>query len=229
MPTDRRAIAVPMLDARGLRAVAYASSSRFDAPIDEESVVRTVAHATMPYAIALEREADRVDATHDGLTGLLGARAFRRLLHDELARDRGRTMMSVWFVDTDRFKDVNDRFGHRAGDGVLQAMAALLRSHLVAGRDAGARNGGDEFCALLRETGKATAIERARAFCEAVRSFDFGVDVALTASVGVATFPHDAASSSALLEVADAAMYHSKRQGRDRVSYALAAGSYASA
>jgi diguanylate cyclase (GGDEF)-like protein len=228
LPTDRVALAVPMLDARGLLAVTYVSSSDPRALIRTDAIALAVDCAAMPYALALEREADRADATYDGLTGVLTPRAFRRYLHEELAKApaAGAPATSLWFVDTDRFKSVNDRFGHPAGDAVLQAMAALLEASLVPELDAAARNGGDEFCALIRGAGKSAAVERARAFCEAVRSHDFGIPIRVTASVGVATYPFDAATSSELLEVADAAMYHSKREGRDRVSFAVERGRY---
>jgi diguanylate cyclase (GGDEF)-like protein len=229
LPTDRAALAVPMLDARGLLAVAYVSSSDSRASMRSDAIALAVDCAAMPYALALERESDRADAIYDGLTGVLTPRAFRRYLHDELAKTpvAGGAIVSLWFVDTDRFKSVNDRFGHKAGDGVLQAMAALLEAGLVPDLDAAARNGGDEFCALIRGAGKVAAVERARDFCAAVRAHDFGIPLRVTASVGVATFPFDASSSSELLEVADAAMYHSKREGRDRVSFAVERGRYA--
>ena len=229
-PTDRFAIAVPMLDARQLHAVIYAASARALGPGASDAVVRAVERATAPFAIALEREADRADATYDGLTGLLSPRAFRRRLHDEVARTNagtGRPALSLWFVDTDSFKQINDAFGHRAGDAVLRAMASILQANLVAEVDLAARNGGDEFCALLSGAGKGRAVTRAQAFCEAVRSYDFGLPLRVTASVGVATFPHDAAGSGELLEMADAAMYHSKRNGRDRVSYVAETGRFA--
>jgi diguanylate cyclase (GGDEF)-like protein len=228
LPTDRAALAVPMVDARGLHAVAYLSSCDPRALADRDALVLAVDCAAMPYSLALEREADRADATFDGLTGVLTPRAFRRLLHEVVSNAPPHGMpLSLWFVDTDRFKTVNDRFGHRAGDAVLQAMAGLLEAGLVPDLDAAARNGGDEFCALVRGASKSDAIERAKAFCEAVRTHDFGLPVRVTASVGVATFPFDATSSSELLEAADAAMYHSKRAGRDRVSFALRRGEYA--
>jgi diguanylate cyclase (GGDEF)-like protein len=226
LPTDRFAIAVPMIDARVVRAVTYVSSSleRHAAPA-RDAIVRTVEHAATPYAIALEREAERADATYDGLTGLLSPRAFRRRLDDEVARHRE---LGLWFVDTDRFKAVNDAFGHRAGDAVLRSMASLLAAHAVPDSGVAARNGGDEFCALLRGVGKHLAIERAQAFCDAVRGHDFGLPVRVTASVGVATYPRDACGASELLETADAAMYHSKREGRDRVSFVVAPGCFSS-
>lgn len=229
LPTDRFALAVPMIDAGTLVAVAYVSSIRSLQTPANDAIVRAVERAAAPYAAALEREADRADATYDGLTGLLAPRAFRCRLRAELERcewDGQRRVLCLWFVDTDSFKFVNDSFGHRAGDGVLQAMAALLQSHLVAHLDVAGRNGGDEFCAVLRGVSKSRAIARAQAFCEAVRAHDFGLPVRVTASVGVATYPHDASNSSELLEMADAAMYHSKRNGRDRVSFVAESGSF---
>ena len=218
-----------MIDAGTLVAVAYVSSIRSLQTPANDAIVRAVERAAAPYAAALEREADRADATYDGLTGLLAPRAFRCRLRAELERcewDGQRRVLCLWFVDTDSFKFVNDSFGHRAGDGVLQAMASLLQSHLVAHLDVAGRNGGDEFCAVLRGVSKSRAIARAQAFCEAVRAHDFGLPVRVTASVGVATYPHDASNSSELLEMADAAMYHSKRNGRDRVSFVAESGSF---
>lgn len=223
IPTDRCGLAVPMLDGTGLRGVVYVSSSCSGALASEETIVRTIEHATSPYALAVEREADRADATYDGLTGLFTPRAFRARLAEEVDRARrGKpNVMTLWFIDTDRFKTVNDEHGHAAGDSVLQTMAELMRAHTVPEVDIVGRNGGDEFCALLFDAQKTVAIERAQAFCEAVRRHDFGLPVEITASIGVATFPYDARSASELLETADAAMYHSKRTGRNRVSFSV--------
>lgn len=222
IPTDRAALAVPMLDNRKVVAVVYAASARTERFADPDSLVRAVAQAASPYALAAEREADRASATYDGLTGLLTPRAFRNRLHEEIARARliAGSTLSLWFVDTDNFKQINDTFGHGTGDVVLQAMGALLRAHAVAGIDVVARNGGDEFCAIVRNTQKTAAIERAAAFCRAVRAARFDVAVSITASIGVASYPYDATSASELLEKADAAMYHSKTAGRDCVSFA---------
>lgn len=227
VPTDRDAIAVPMVAGDTLCAVLYASS--IGSPLaNPEAVVRSVLQAATPFALAAEREADRANATYDALTGLHAPRAFRQLLHQELAYADAASSppLSLWFIDTDHFKRVNDSLGHGAGDVVLQKMAVLLRAHTVAGVDVPARNGGDEFCAIVRD-GKTAAIERAERFCESVRTFDFGIGMQLTASVGVAAFPYDARTAGELLEAADAAMYHSKRCGRDRVSFAVNGGACA--
>jgi diguanylate cyclase (GGDEF)-like protein len=224
IPTDRFALAVPMRDETNLlHAVIYVSSASGDPMVAEETIVRTIEQAVSPYVIAREREADRADATYDGLTGLFTPRAFRTRLSEEVDRAlRGKpNVMTLWFIDTDRFKMVNDVHGHAAGDAVLQTMADLMRAHTVPEVDIVARNGGDEFCALLFDAQKTVAIERAQAFCDAVRRHNFGLPVEITASIGVATFPYDARSASELLEAADAAMYYSKRTGRDRVSFAV--------
>jgi len=227
IPTDRRAIAVPLLDREDVRAVAYFSTTASLSAAHEDALVRAVEHAAGPFAAALERERDRNEATYDALTGLFTPRAFRARLAKEILDRRLGRPLSLWFVDTDRFKTVNDTFGHAAGDRVLQGMAALLQSVTVPGRDVIARNGGDEFCALIFESQKTVAIELAQELCNAVRAHDFGVSVTMSASIGVATFPYDARNSSELLETADAAMYHSKRSGRDRVSFSTSGAGFA--
>lgn len=228
IPTDRAALAVPMIGPSGLTAVVYAASAR--EPIaSADALVRAVAQAAAPYALAAEREADRMQAVYDGLTGLHTPRAFRTALQREIATARltPGASIALWFVDTDHFKRVNDTLGHAAGDAVLQQMARLLQAHAPPPADLAARNGGDEFCAILRNTGKVAAVERARRFCEAVRDADFGTGLPITASIGVAAYPYDATEAAELLELADAAMYHSKRCGRDRVSFAVDRGSFA--
>lgn len=223
IPTDRRALAIPMHDGDGLRAVMYVSSAQPQGIGFQDRLVRTVEHVASPYSLAIAREADRMDATYDGLTGLLSPRAFRLRLSDLIDRARISTgeIFTLWFIDTDHFKAVNDTHGHAVGDIVLQAMAELIRAHTIADLDTIGRNGGDEFCALISGTQKIIAIERAQRLCEAVRTLDFGVALHLSASIGVASYPYDARSASELLEVADAAMYHSKRAGRDRVSFSV--------
>ena len=162
-PTDRFAVAAPMFDGSALLGVVYvASVDALDGALCD-AIVSVVERAAAPYAVALEREKDRDDAARDSLTGLLSPRAFRRYLDEETARaaDGDRTFC-VWYADTDGFKDVNDRFGHRAGDAVLQTVATLLERHLVAGLDFAARDGGDESarCCEPPESGAASNARR---------------------------------------------------------------------
>lgn len=220
IPTDRAALAVPLC-AHPRLSLVYLCASKSSELENEETLVRLVEQAGAPFALALEREADHANATYDGLTGLLSARAFRTTLADEIAVAglSSNATVSLWFIDTDNFKNVNDSLGHGAGDIVLQRMAQILGAHAVPGMDIVARNGGDEFCAIIKNVPKSVAIVRAQRLCEAVAAFQFGMDVRISASIGVATFPTDVQSSNELLEVADAAMYHSKRSGRNRVSF----------
>ncbi len=225
MPGDRCALAVPLISGRRVVGVWYGASGGPARWGNGEGVARVVDCACEPYLLALEREADRNDATFDSVTGVLTPRAFRATLHDLIAKSDA--VLSLWFVDTDRFKSINDGHGHAAGDVVLQRMAALLRAHAVPDVDIVGRKGGDEFCMLLRGRRKMHAIERARSFCAAVRVHDFGVPTRITTSVGVAAYPFDARDAPSLLEAADAAMYHAKRSGRDRIAYAVEGSGFA--
>jgi diguanylate cyclase (GGDEF)-like protein len=190
--------------------------------------IAAVALAVVALAIACAGATAAIaEATHDGLTGLMVPRAFRRLLSKEILRaqqSRG-VCVALLFVDADRFKKINDGYGHRMGDAVLVTLSLLLRAHLRCEFDVAARHGGDEFCAMLRGASKSSAIGRAQQFCDAVRVHDFGFPARVTVSIGVATFPDDAVTANALLEAADAAMYRSKRSGGDRVSFAAEAAS----
>jgi len=216
VPGECDGIALPLLDADRLVAVFYASARE---PLRRtEPLARCVARAEPAFALARERASDVRDATFDGLTGLLTARAFRSRLKDALG-SAGRAHGSLWFVDTDEFKTINDTLGHGTGDAVLAQMAALLRTHVGAGALAG-RNGGDEFCAFLPGVPRSAGLERAERFRAAVATHDFGVARGITASVGVAAHPLDGTTASALLERADAAMYEAKRAGRNRVAVA---------
>jgi diguanylate cyclase (GGDEF)-like protein len=225
VPGDRAAIAVPMISERRIRAL-WCASSATTPYLEQTTLSQIVACSSEPYLLAIEREADRNDATFDSLTGTLGPRAFRRHLHAVVAA-AGRSVLSLWFVDTDNFKRVNDCYGHAAGDMVLQQMAVLLREHVSAASDAIGRRGGDEFCVLLRGSKKTAAIELAHAFCRAVWEHHFALSERVTASIGIATYPFDAGDASSLLEAADAAMYYAKRSGRNRVAYAVEGSGFA--
>ncbi len=172
-----------------------------------------------------ERKADEARiawlATHDSLTGLPN----RSLLADRLNRTlvaarRYDTPFCVLFIDLDHFKDVNDRLGHQAGDQVLIEASRRMLSCLRAA-DTLARHGGDEFVALLPETG---SVDAACAVAEKIRARlgePFMVergDAQISASIGVVTCPEQGEDFDTLLARADAAMYAAKADGRNTIA-----------
>lgn len=167
------------------------------------------------------RELERLSIS-DGLTGLFNHRHIHGLLHEEFERaQRTGDKISVAMFDLDRFKSVNDTYGHPAGDRVLQELAEILRES-AREIDRIGRYGGEEFMVILPETD----IEDAAVFVERVRRevarrpFDVDLDepLRMTISVGVATYPHEAIDSpETLVKIADNALYAAKSGGRNRV------------
>ena len=168
-------------------------------------------------------------ADHDSVTGLVNRRRFEERLSAHLAR-HGRAGGAVLVLDIDDFKLINDRLGHRAGDEALGAVARVATRSLGP-RTVLARQGGDEFAALLPGADAVAAEASAHALLEAVRGLSLTVDdrpVHLTASVGIALIDDERTTGQELLSGADAAMYAAKEAGRDRMAM-VAPGSSRSA
>jgi diguanylate cyclase (GGDEF)-like protein/PAS domain S-box-containing protein len=156
-------------------------------------------------------------ADHDSLTGLLNRRRFEEELSKELSRAaRTGTPGAVLLIDLDRFKDVNDRYGHRAGDLLLRTVAEALRRR-VRETDVLARLGGDEFAVILAQADITQARAAADGIVQALRRQTalLGDDTIYT-SASVGLMPFDGLSPSQILECADLAMYEAKEAGRDR-------------
>ncbi|MGA2395351.1 MAG: GGDEF domain-containing protein [Candidatus Lustribacter sp.] len=226
-PADAFAVAVPLLRTGGAASVVYAAAPRRLDGDALEAIVALADHGGFAYALAHEREAYLRRAEYDGLTGLLSPRALRERLAAAIERARFAPLarLALVFVDTDRFKEWNDTYGHAGGDALLRALARVLRA-AAGGDDLVARNGGDEFCLVFEDTEKSRAVERAGALRAAIETLELSAlrphdagGLAITASIGVAAFPADATTPNELLERADEAMYHSKRSGRNAVSY----------
>ena len=162
---------------------------------------------------------------HDGLTELYNHRHIMETLAGEFQRaGRYETAVSVLMIDIDRFKLVNDTYGHQAGDTVLREVARLLVGGLR-GVDAVGRYGGEEFMVVLPETGHDEARLTAERLRRRVDEHAFAVaghDLDLTVSMGVATYPGlDIASVSDLIRLSDRALYRAKAHGRNQVASAL--------
>ena len=170
--------------------------------------------------LALQDEL-REQSTHDPLTGIYN----RRYLDESLARElslaaRTRQPISVVMGDLDHFKAVNDQYGHLAGDEVLRCFGNLLRLH-TRDTDICCRYGGEEFILVLPGVPQAIGVERA----EQLRRLTEGSPVcyrdsliSVTASFGVATFPHHGTTADDLITAADRALYAAKSNGRNRVT-----------
>jgi diguanylate cyclase (GGDEF)-like protein len=164
----------------------------------------------------------RVD--EDPLTGLRNRHGFERALEQALAYVRRyKTPAALVYVDLDRFKPINDRHGHAAGDAVLTSLARTARG-VLRDSDMAGRLGGEEFGLLLPHADDALArgiAERLRQAIAAVAApLPGGGELHFTVSVGAATLEPGDADLAALLARADAAMYQAKRAGRNGVSAA---------
>lgn len=156
----------------------------------------------------------------DHLTGLANRRRFERQLEREVTRTlRYGRPFCLLLLDIDHFKQVNDNYGHEAGDEAIRRLAKTLQAG-TRGIDSAARIGGEEFAVLLTETGFEGGAEVAERLRQAIRQDEIPTVGRITASFGVAEFPSCAPTGRELLTVADAAMYEAKRQGRDRVERA---------
>lgn len=167
----------------------------------------------------------RQSAELDALTGSLNRRSIDQWLVRSFAEaERGAQPLSVLFVDLDRFKGINDRFGHAAGDHCLRVVAGTLAGALEEG-DVFGRYGGEEFIAILPGRGGALARqigERLRAAVERQAAEWEGQVIKLTVSVGVATRREGERTPAATIERADKALYAAKRAGRNCVHVAPA-------
>jgi diguanylate cyclase (GGDEF)-like protein len=165
-----------------------------------------------------ERDVLRDHALSDPLTGIANRRALLARADYEVVRHtRARTCFAVVMLDLDEFKPLNDRFGHAAGDDLLREVAASVKRSLRA-PDTVARFGGDEFCVLAPETDEHGVERLAARITRAVGAVSAGTE-RLRASLGIAVFPGDGRTVSALLEVADERLMITKRERqRDRLA-----------
>ncbi|NKJ50854.1 hypothetical protein CIC12_29855 [Burkholderia sp. SG-MS1] len=156
-------------------------------------------------------------ATHDELTGLINRRELLlRLKH--LVDRGGAACVDLLFIDLDRFKDINDSFGHAAGDEVLRVIGERF-SDMVTGRIQAFRVGGDEFVVFIVDATEGEAARVARDVISRMREpiQTPCVRASLGASIGVARYPLSASNAGELLRNADTAMYHAKRAGGSQV------------
>ncbi len=175
--------------------------------------------------LRLSRERFRYLANHDSLTNLYNTRYLYKVL-DRLITEskKNSTPFSLVFLDMDNFKHVVDTYGHLNGSRVLKEVARTLGDGLSEPAF-GVAYGGDEFVLVLPQTGKEGALEQIRAIRARMKETVYleknGINVHLTASFGIATYPDDAEDRKGLLALADEAMFRIKTRGKDAVGTTL--------
>jgi diguanylate cyclase (GGDEF)-like protein len=174
-------------------------------------------------AIAI-KNADLYDmAIRDGLTKLYIRKYFRERLYEEWQRSkRNKSSLTLAMLDIDHFKNINDTYGHQAGDLVLKELADILRKNCRS-IDIPCRYGGEEFTIILSETSRDQALvflERIRTVIEASRIDYHDHSIQVTMSLGYASFPDlDPGDLESFIEMADRALYISKKTGRNKTTY----------
>jgi diguanylate cyclase (GGDEF)-like protein len=221
LPRDNRAIGVIAFGSRDPR--------RFTSDLAADFL----AHLGVVVAISLENAVNRARLVRSGvtdfLTGWHNRRYFHNRLREELARaERSGKSLACLMIDVDHFKEINDRFGHLAGDEALKEVARRAECEIRAG-DTGARFGGDEFAILLAGAETAQAVKLAERIHQGVGATPIrvhgGAHVTVTLSIGLASArpqpqprAHDhRVLAERLLAEADAALYRAKSAGRNRV------------
>ena len=215
-------LAVPLVFRGRVLGVIELVNGDGDPRFAEEDLASVMAIADFA-AIAIQnaRDFQRVQELTlvDDHTGLGNLRALRRMLDAEVTRARSLGHpVSLLFLDLDHFKNVNDTHGHLVGSAVLREVGTLIREE-TRPVDAAFRYGGDEFAVMLVEADPASAVQTSQRLLTRFRAHRFqaasGLDLKVTASVGIAACPDHAGSMLELIEAADRAMYLVKARGRD--------------
>jgi diguanylate cyclase (GGDEF)-like protein len=221
-PTSSTLIVPIILQDKVIGALSAQGFQRDTLDEDDTRILSTIASQA---AIALQNaqlyEQTLALALTDSMTGLKNARALHVELEEALKRAKVRDeKLSLIMIDSDSLKSINDRFGHLAGDEHICRLAGIIRERVRTG-DVVARYAGDEFMILLPNTPLAEARTIAQRIIQSVRAVEYealGQTVSVTASAGVAEFPRDADTEEQLIQAADRALYHSKENGKNRMT-----------
>ena len=214
----------------------YHDSSPFD-PLERLSVSNTIQHdlslqewedlammtssqLTLSLMNIRLKERLKIEAIRDSLTGLFN----RRYMEESLEREFSHAMrhhlsIGIMMIDIDHFKSYNDQYGHMVGDSILKQIGVYLTCHFR-GEDTACRYGGDEIVIILPEAGLEETLQRAWAINNDTNQLAMEENCftqELTTSIGVAMYPLHGATPEEVLAAADAALYHAKQTGRNRV------------
>ncbi len=170
--------------------------------------------------MSLQNELSRLAKT-DGLTGLYNHRMFQERLSEEILRaERYKRTVFLLMIDIDHFKNINDTYGHQAGDMVLKNVARIIKKN-VRKVDFPARYGGEEFALILPETDYDSAYNVGERIRTAIQDNEFSISeektISITVSIGISCYPYDTTNKEELIKMADTALYYAKEHGRNRV------------
>jgi diguanylate cyclase (GGDEF)-like protein len=217
-PGGRNMLITPMFaDGQPFGVVALESSNGEQAVIQRRvisMVMQFASHGALAMRNAWLLQQVQMLADTDALTGVANRRAFEKAIVRDVSRSiRSGESLTLVMIDLDHFKQLNDLFGHQAGDDVLRKVGAVLRQ-ACRESDVAARYGGEEFAVLMPGCTKQEAFIAA----ERLRHLIAGIEapVPISASAGAATYGFHASNPDALVAAADEALYHSKRMGRNR-------------
>lgn len=204
-------------------SLAYLSLKKISGPLIQLFPLWFVAYL----ASMLSHESDQAKekifhlSQADSLTGLWNLRAFSSYLELEFKRSRRHdTPFSVMMLDADNLKPVNDSYGHKAGNVMIQHIATTMKE-VLRETDIVARFGGDEFAGLLPDTKISKAIIAAERMREAIEKKPIllaGTPVPVTVSIGIASYPEHGDDATTLLKKADVALYQSKKEGKNKTT-----------
>ncbi len=187
--------------------------NRFD--IERLEMIRNLSYLIF---INLENNKLRLMATTDKLTNIFTRKYFDFKFDQLISKAKSNNgCFSILMIDIDRFKNVNDSYGHRKGDEVLASIGNTLKSS-IRNTDIVARYGGEEFIILLRNTTEEEACNIAEKVRGNIESLKIqGIDHPITVSIGISLYPQHSQFKEDLVEKADQALYHAKDTGRNRV------------
>jgi diguanylate cyclase (GGDEF)-like protein len=219
MENTRSEVGLPLLIGDRLIGVLDVESAEVDGFSQDAILLLSSLSAQIAIAIdnaRLYAETKKLSLT-DPLTSLSNRRSYELFVDAEIRRaERYRRTFVVMMIDFDNFKNYNDKYGHTAGDIVLQKLSKIMKD-IIRDVDFLCRYGGDEFVAILPETDASFALdvaERMRKKIAAQR-----IQPKITLSIGIASFPHDARERSKLIDLADQACYEAKQRGGNRVIF----------
>ena len=215
----RSEVCFPLLIGERLIGVLDVESARVDGFAPD--ALRLLSSLSAQIAIAIDNarlyaETKKLSLT-DPLTLLSNRRSFDIFIDAEIRRaERYRRTFVVMMIDFDNFKNYNDKYGHTAGDAVLQKLSKIMKD-IIRDVDFLCRYGGDEFVSILPETDASYALDVAERMRKKIAAQK--IQPKITLSIGIASFPHDARDKSRLIDLADQACYEAKQRGGNRVLF----------